>query len=214
MQNLKRKSNDSVGSSYKTASPNSRNGLDDDNFFLNKHNLSKLDSDIKMQTELKNDTCDIITETENFEPSLKKPKLKSLDTAFDKGECPKLSMGEESHPLSPIKNNKGTFCPELEDSLDDVDFENILMEEKVKKSESRDIVVGKSNEDDMFSDEDVVETTPQKSKSIVDKRYVHTSHKSDVYYIYSMEVEGRETSSRDPRLVHFRHIVYTSPSNS
>ncbi|XP_056633690.1 RING finger protein PFF0165c-like isoform X1 [Diorhabda sublineata] len=93
-------------------------------------NLSRLENDLK-ETE----SSDIIDETENIGPSIKKTKLPN--------------EGNEGND-SPVKPTKSTYCQELEDSFDEMNFANIPIE-NLKKKES---------EEDLFSDDDYVETTP------------------------------------------------------
>lgn len=128
--------------------------LDDDSLFLNEQNLSKLDNEIEPCKDLREtESSDIIAETESMEPIPKKAKMKILDR--------EVAPTENSD--SSVKPMKSTYCRELEDSFNEMDFANIQMEnENLKKKES---------EDDLFSEDDYVESTPpQQQRESFEKR--------------------------------------------
>lgn len=138
---------------------------------LNKSNISSRKSRDVLSEELHSEFLDVIGETEDMEPLPKKKKTK-----------PEKATGSSSKPVKsgkrvPREDEYG-LCDELNDSFDEAELEKIDLPGKnnTKTGTSpkiriiADVVVtkGVSNEvveDDLFSDDDVVETTPQKSKS-------------------------------------------------
>lgn len=116
---------------------------------------------------------DVICETESMGPLPKRLKMTKLDKVVD-----------ESHSTSNIeKSSKDTpqkqLCDELNDSFDDAELEKIVSPGKDGSTTSKIRVVSNvlvknkpniyeiesNNEDDMFSDDDIVETTPQKTRN-------------------------------------------------
>lgn len=115
---------------------------------------------------------DIIGETENLEPLFKKAKTSKVEQPFISA-----NIGTKLQPEPEI-------CNEFNDSFDESEMEkndNLARKEATTKSISpkihlmQNIVLRRkntsaknnlNNEDDLFSDEDVVETTPQKVKHV------------------------------------------------
>lgn len=112
---------------------------------------------------------DVIGETESFEPLPKKTRTAKFDKAFNHG---KLSSTIEKS-IGKTSQNNFNQCDELNDSFDEAELEKIDLPSR-KVNVISNIVVKNdmnterndlNNEEDLFSDEDVVETTPQKDKN-------------------------------------------------
>ncbi|CAG9837328.1 unnamed protein product [Diabrotica balteata] len=145
-----------------TESQRSKTVLDNDNLLLNHQSLPKLDSDVQYK---ESENSDIIPETETMEPLPKKTKRR-LNDVFIKENSEEKPLHKENTIVS--KTSKETFCHELEDSFDGVDFANINIEEAV--NDVNNTKNCKENEEDLFSDDDIVETTPQKEVEVTEKR--------------------------------------------
>ncbi|XP_072390412.1 uncharacterized protein [Diabrotica undecimpunctata] len=146
----------------RTESQHSKTVLDNDNLLLNHQSLPKLDSDVQYK---ESENSDIIAETETMEPLPKKTKRR-LNDVFIKENSEEKFLHKENTIVS--KTSKETFCHELEDSFDGVDFANINIEEAV--NDVNNTKNCKENEEDLFSDDDIVETTPQKEVEVTEKR--------------------------------------------
>ncbi|CAG9823560.1 unnamed protein product [Phaedon cochleariae] len=185
------KFNDTTKSSYRTASQNSKKSssnpleqfdkqiLKEKSQNSNKH-LEELDAPLCSEmlkyfgeNDLKDsEMSDIIgeTESERMEPVPKRAKNGNLNLAFNIGEVTDLISCTPKRKENKKKSTPcGDICYDLDDSLDNAEFVNIKID-----SEEKPVKEEKNNEDDLFSDDDIVETTPQKEKCSTEKRPNHT----------------------------------------
>uniref|UniRef100_A0A6P7F707 Breast cancer type 1 susceptibility protein homolog n=1 Tax=Diabrotica virgifera virgifera TaxID=50390 RepID=A0A6P7F707_DIAVI len=145
-----------------TESQHSKTVSNDNNLLPHNQSLSKLDNDVQYK---ETENSDIIAETESMEPLPKKTKRR-LNDVFVEEKSAEKPLNKENTIVT--KSNKETFCDELEDSFDGVDFANINIEEAV--NDVNNTKNCKENEDDLFSDDDIVETTPQKQVDVTEKK--------------------------------------------
>ncbi|CAG9863225.1 unnamed protein product [Phyllotreta striolata] len=103
------------------------------------------------------DLSDIIPETENYKSLIKAVIVDDRSS----GEARRASQP----PAQNGSNKNSSYCQELEDSFDGIDYESVLMD--LEHSVKSDKI---SKEEDIFSEEDVIETTPHKEKPTLNKR--------------------------------------------
>lgn len=165
--------------SFKTASDSVCNDFDDelaaDDVFMNEDNLLKLENDIcKYERTAKaqsSEFSDIIGETEETTPLPKKRKTTaSENTSTSKDTRTKNVFFENLDleictALKEADADKSVGTSESPTNLHKEKKINILADVKIKSQDRKEDV--KVDEDDLFSDEDIVETTPQ--KKIVDR---------------------------------------------
>nr|XP_023011827.1 uncharacterized protein LOC111502085 isoform X1 [Leptinotarsa decemlineata] len=164
-------------SSYKTACLSTEQRMQNVDLGLHQELDLKEEEDVRGQTE----SSDIIGETESMEPLPKRARKANLNVGFDQGE--QASSALNLLGIANSENRKETVCQELDDSLDDAELANIQISEENRlhdntKEQGEECVVemndetlgAQFNEEDLFSDDDIVETTPQKESSLLEKR--------------------------------------------
>lgn len=159
-------------SSQKSITMQNINSLDDMNITCGQKNSSR-----NLVGKFSSEFSDVIGETEDVEPLPKKAKMSKVDEEFNRSTNSKMTKTSQPDP---------EICEEFNDSFDEAELEKIdNLETKGVKTDRtcispkvkiiQNIVLENKNngeknnldnEDDLFSDEDVVETTPQKKKNI------------------------------------------------
>lgn len=145
--------------SFRTASDSLCNNIDDelaaDNIFMNEDNLLKLESDIRKYEKIvkaqSSEFSDIIGESEEFTP--KKRKRTALN------DIPSKDVENENVFFKDLDSELSKVLKEEAKVVEDRKI-NILANVKIKSQYKKEDL--KLDEDDLFSDEDIVETTPQK----------------------------------------------------
>lgn len=163
--------------SFRTAfEDNFAEALMEDDVFMNEENLLKLENEIrKYESSVKvqnSEISDIIGETEEIEPAPKKVKRTTTLKVND------LMHQDQSEDNLLYKKSDLNVSNKLSDALKGTEIENLseLSEREINLHEEKKINIlsnvkiksqdRKEDEDveeeDLFSDEDIVETTPQK----------------------------------------------------
>lgn len=179
----------SAKDSFKTAlEENFNDALTADDDFMNEENLLKIENDIRAYERSvrlqSSEISDIIGETEEIEPLPKKRKRtvvskvnlepKNQDQLEDKNLFLDGSHLNLSNKLCDVLENvqmgKLPETSEISTNLNKEKKINIISNVKVKSQDKKEEV--NVDEDDLFSDEDIVETTPQKKVNSFAERSV------------------------------------------
>ncbi|XP_018575179.1 uncharacterized protein LOC108913978 isoform X2 [Anoplophora glabripennis] len=192
--------------SFRTASDSNNfgDGLGSDDVFMNEENLLKLENDIRTyERKVKaqnSEISDIIGETEEITPSPKKRKKTSAKN--DPPSNKDLFLRKHDLELSnKLCNALETDANELADTSEAQTNlkkeKNIIVLANVKiKSQDRN-EVAKGDEDDLFSDEDIVETTPQKKVDSFADRSLRSQIMDSINLINNALPPPKETANFD-----------------
>ncbi|KAJ8917481.1 hypothetical protein NQ315_005530 [Exocentrus adspersus] len=195
--------------SFRTASDSVGNTLnDDDNVFMDEGNLLKLDNDILEYEQEKrkpqnSESSDIIAESEEVEHVPKK-----LKTMVQKKHNHGLQSKNENKTSDCLPKNCNAFNDDFDETafgklIDNITEEQANLNKGTRVNIISDIKIQSQiqkndmKEDDLFSDEDIVETTPQKKIDSFTERLVESQILNSINKINTLQAPVKETENFD-----------------